>query len=162
MLQFTPDGFLTPVGKITSDLTTLEQVFVKDFPKSTTRQYLWANYMAFIEQFKRVVTNNFVQWINGSFVTKKENPNDIDLVTLIDYRIFETMEATRSLEPFWSYNLEKQGLDSYLLGVYPTKHPEFPVYQYHLNNWLIKYTNAKVENKPVVNVKGYVELIFSE
>lgn len=71
------------------------------------------------------------------------------------------MEAQQRLEEFWSYSLEKEGLDSYLLGVYPPEHKDYAVYQYHLKNWQIKYTNAKVNNEPVENKKGYIELIFS-
>jgi hypothetical protein len=91
----------------------------------------------------------------------KENPNDLYLVTFIDYTLFETMEAQQKLEEFWSYNLEEQGLDSYLVGVYPPEHPEYPLYEYHLNNWHIRYTNAKINDKTVANKKGYVELKFS-
>lgn len=160
-LTFAPEGYLTPVGKHTIDLPTFEQVFVTAFPNSVTRPRLWANYQAFIKQFEQKVTRNFVQWINGSFVTQKENPNDIDFVTFIDYSIFEPLEAQQRLEDFWSYNLEAQGLDSYLLGVYPPEHADYPIYQYHLKNWQIKYTNAKVNDEPVENQKGYVELIFS-
>ena len=93
MLTFSPAGYLVPVGKVATDLPTLERVFVTDFPTSTTRPRLWANYLAYLERFRNKVTGNFVQWLNGSFVTQKENPNDIDLVTFIDYSIFEPMEA---------------------------------------------------------------------
>lgn len=159
-LIFTQEGYLTPVGKITTDLPTLERVFVTDFPTSVTRPRLWANYKAFLERFRQKVTGNFVQWLNGSFVTQKENPKDIDLVTFMDYTIHEEMEAQQRLEEFWTYNLEEKGLDSYLLGVYPEGHALYPNYQEKLQYWQILYTNAKINNQPVANIKGYVEVIF--
>lgn len=38
-----------------------------------------------MESFRQGITPNFTQWINGSFTTT--NPNDIDLVTLIDHEV---------------------------------------------------------------------------
>lgn len=161
MFDFNSDGFLMPVGKITTDLQDVETSFVKKFPNSNTRLSLWTNYLSFLERFKKKVTNNFVQWINGSFVTKKENPNDMDLVTFVDYRIFEPMETAQYLEEFWSYNLESQGLDSYLLAVYPENHQDYPDYQMLLNKWAIRYTNAKQNVVILNNVKGFLELKFN-
>jgi hypothetical protein len=159
-LIFSPEGYLVPVGKITTDLPTLEQVFVKDFPASLTRPRLWANYLQYLERFRNIVTSNFTQWLNGSFVTLKEDPNDIDILTFIDYSIFEPMEAQQRLEEFWSYNLEKEGLDSYLLGVYPQNHADYQKYQKYCNDWHTRYCNSKQNEAVLKNVKGYVELKF--
>ncbi|MGB3778758.1 MAG: hypothetical protein WA960_10405 [Tunicatimonas sp.] len=38
------------------------------------------------------VSQQFTQWVDGSFVTAREHPNDIDFVTFIDYQLFETKE----------------------------------------------------------------------
>ncbi|TAE06921.1 MAG: hypothetical protein EAZ95_18835 [Bacteroidetes bacterium] len=160
-LIFTQEGYLTPVGKITTDLPTLERVFVTAFPTSTTRPRLWANYKAFLEHFRQKVTGNFVQWLNGSFVTQKENPKDIDLVTFIDYSIYEPMEAQQRLEEFWTYNLEDKGLDSYLLGVYPEGHALYLEYQDFCSGWATKYTNTKQNGIILEKAKGFVELNFT-
>ncbi len=157
---FSSEGYITPIDKVQSDLHTFEELFVKNFANSVTRPRLWENYLAYLDNFRQKVTPNFVQWLDGSFVTLKENPNDIDLVTFIDYKIFEPMEEQKRLEEFWSFNLEDKGLDSYLLGVYPEGHPEYPVYEYNMRNWHIRYTNAKTSKKPIENVKGYIEIIF--
>ncbi|TAF63742.1 MAG: hypothetical protein EAZ55_12810 [Cytophagales bacterium] len=160
-LYFTSEGFLLPISKIQIDLPTFEQIFVSGFPNSVTRPRLWANYQAFIQRFEQRVTSHFVQWINGSFVTQKENPNDIDLITFIDYSIFEPMEAEQYFEEFWSYNLEKEGLDSYLLGVYPPEHAKYSKYQKYCHDWYIKYCNAKQQQTILENVKGFIELKFN-
>jgi hypothetical protein len=92
-LLFSPEGYLMPVAKIEIELSTLEQVFLKGFPNSTTRPKIWANYLRFLDRFRSKVTSNFTQWIDGSFITQKENPNDLDLVTFIDCTLFEVMET---------------------------------------------------------------------
>jgi len=75
-LNFDEFGNLTPYQAI----DTLEAYFVTAFPKSTTRKRLFENYLRYIYRFQDEVFPFFEQYINGSFVTKKENPKDIDLV----------------------------------------------------------------------------------
>ncbi len=86
------EGYILPIDKVQSDLHTFEEFFVKKFSNSVTRPRLWENYLVYLDNFRQKVTPNFVQWLDGSFVTLKENPNHIDLVTFIDYKIFEPME----------------------------------------------------------------------
>ena len=86
-ITFTDEGFIFPNEKINVDLATLKTIFVDNFPNSTTRKTLYDNYLRYIDDFSKQITPNFTQWINGSFVTLKENPNDIDFVTFIDVDI---------------------------------------------------------------------------
>ena len=46
----------------------------------------YLNYIIFLKQFE---LGNFFQWIDGSFVSTKSKPNDIDIVTFIDFKIHE-------------------------------------------------------------------------
>jgi len=91
----------------------------------------------------------------------RENPNDIDLVTFIDYKIFEPMEEQKRLEEFWSFNLEDKGLDSYLLTVYPEGHEMYAEYQDFCNKWQIRYTNKKQNSNILPKIKGFIELKFT-
>lgn len=88
-LNFDEYGNLTPYKIMEIDLATFEAYFVTAFPKSKTRKRLFENYLRYIYRFQDKVFPFFEQWINGSFVTKKENPKDIDLITFLDYKIFE-------------------------------------------------------------------------
>ncbi|NJK83043.1 MAG: hypothetical protein HC912_03720 [Saprospiraceae bacterium] len=159
-LKFTSEGYLFPIGKITTDISNFEQVFVNAFPTSTTRPRLWANYLQYIQRFRQEVSNNFVQWLDGSFVTLKENPNDIDMVTFINYHLYESMDAKQQLEHFWSYNLEYKGLDSYLMGVYPESHRNYLKYQKYCEDWHTRYCNTKQNKEVLYHVKGFIELRF--
>lgn len=84
-LDFDEFGNLTPYKIIETDLITLEAYFVTAFPKSKTRKRLFENYLSYIYRFQDEVFPIFEQWIDGSFVTQKENPKDIDIVTFLDY-----------------------------------------------------------------------------
>jgi hypothetical protein len=56
------------------------------------RIMLWENYQEYTKQLTQIVGTDFYQWINGSFTTKKEYPQDIDLVNFLDYVTFEKTE----------------------------------------------------------------------
>lgn len=75
--------WILPDGVYSCDEAAFEARFVRDFSQSATRQ-------AICEGFFRLrsdsVAHGFsaVQWVDGSFVENKENPNDVDVVTFID------------------------------------------------------------------------------
>jgi hypothetical protein len=155
-LNFNQEGFLEPIGLIECDLATLEKYFVDNFPNSTTRKRLFINYLRYLESFKSRVTRNFTQWINGSFVSQKENPKDIDLVTFFDFEVFEAQEPF--LGKYWSFNLENEGLDAYLAKVYPESHPN-----HYLTLEKFDYFTNLYHSKTIDDVeyfKGFLQLKF--
>ena len=116
-LSFDERGYLLPHDIIECDINTLETYFVNAFPLSTTRSTLWKNYQRYLSDFSREVTVHFTQWLDGSFFTQLANPRDIDLVTFIDAQVFQDKEIL--LDKYWSFSLEDQGLDAYLVKVHP-------------------------------------------
>lgn len=83
------------------------------FSTNRHRHRLFNNYVDYINRFQAEIFPYFEQWINGSFVTQKSDPNDIDFVTFLDFKVFER-RSTALLEKFMSFNLERQGLDAYI------------------------------------------------
>lgn len=88
-------GYLTPYDAISTDLQTLEQFFVEGFPTSATRGRLFDAYRQYTKLLRDTLPTGaaMTQWIDGSFVTGKRNPNDIDLVTFIDFALYEQNES---------------------------------------------------------------------
>ena len=84
-MQFDEFGNLTPYDLIETDLVVFEQKFIWN----EHRKNLFDEYINLIVELKNLGVTNCFQWINGSFVTKKEKPNDIDIVTFIDFRLHE-------------------------------------------------------------------------
>ena len=97
-------------------------------------------------------------WLDGSFVTLKENPNDMDFVVFLDHRVYKAQEPF--LDKFWTFALEEQGLDSYLVGSYPAEHTEYGNFVTNKNNWLLRYTHTKPDAQARIFQKGFVELVF--
>lgn len=155
-LSFDKHGYLQPYHPIEVDLDTMKSFFVDAFPKSEKRKVLFDNYLRFLYRFQDDVFTYFEQWINGSFISKKENPKDIDLVTFLDYSIYEK-RGDKILDQFWKFSLEGQFLDSYIVKAYPENHPNYSVYLSERNLWQDRYGTDREENP-----KGFLKLIFQK
>jgi hypothetical protein len=157
-LTFDTLGNLTPSEKITVDLETLKLYFVDAFPESETRKTLFDNYLRYLDAFAKEITPHFTQWINGSFVTQKENPNDMDFVTFLDIKTYERIEP--NIDKYLTTTLHDNGLDAYILQVYPTEIELYTSYTlFHTEVWYGRFTNTRKvlgQNKS----KGFIELNF--
>lgn len=88
-LAFNNHSFITPPGSFISTKEELRSEFVDKFPNSTTRQKIFSLFEDYIKDFESEISNTFSILINGSFVTKKGNPNDIDFVIFLDAPLFD-------------------------------------------------------------------------
>lgn len=75
----------------------LEDRFVKPFPTSSTRSDLLGRFLALCSIFKRWGTQ-ITLWMNGSFVTEKEQPDDIDVAFLLDSTLESSLNRTQKEE----------------------------------------------------------------
>lgn len=145
-LLFNEYGNLTPDKAIVSNKTEIEDVFVYSFPESRTRQNLFNTLIQYIQDLNKILISNddnlrsFIL-IDGSFVTKKENPNDIDLVVFVDYMVFQ--ERKNDLSKFkCDYSQPKgllayPGIHAFMVEMYPETHKKYLVYQADYLQWLV-------------------------
>lgn len=161
-MKFDHRGNLYPYQKIELSLKEFEGFFIQPFPENSSRHVIFENYLRFIADFKQEVTNNFSQWINGSFVTNKLNPNDIDFVSIIDADIFaEKEELIESKFRLKSAKTEYQ-VDAYTVKKYPINHKKRLISQHELvywNNWFSETKKNRMKKK---FPKGFIEINFSE
>ncbi len=156
-LNFDEFGNLTPYQAIEVNVDTLEAYFVTAFPNSKTRKRLFENYLRYIYRFQDEVFPFFEQYINGSFVTQKENPKDIDLVTFLDYEVYQK-RGDKVLDKFWSFSLEDEGIDAYPVEDFPKGHPEFKETQLAKAKW----ENVYSKDRQLVRTKGFLKIIFKK
>jgi hypothetical protein len=154
LLTFTPEGFLTPFEKINVDLATFERAFVADFPCSETRKTLFDNYLRYIDNFSKEITPNFTQWIDGSFVSQKENPNDIDLVTFISGELYTTKQA--EIEKFWTTNTYHLGLDAFIMSVFEKQDTAYSQYITYYNEWIERFSRTRKDENGNHFNKGFI------
>lgn len=123
MLSFDEKGNLTPYKSNSVVLEDVELLFVKGIPDNLHRQRLFDNYLLYLDALKPLMELPFIQWVNGSFATKKRRPGDIDLVNFIDYQVVERNSATlQSLSREVAF--EKYQIDANIVKVYPQGHPK--------------------------------------
>jgi hypothetical protein len=91
--DFDDHGNLPP-GRHRATLEETRSALVDPFPESHTRQAIfdwWCDLRAGLEDLGGFVE----QWLAGSYVTSKQQPNDLDVVTVFDGPAFEAFPRHR-------------------------------------------------------------------
>lgn len=155
-------GHLMPYEKISMSLQSFQSVFVDSFEEESTRHKIFTDYLRYLDDFQREITTDFVQWINGSFVTRKSNPGDLDLVTIIDHKVFQ--EKEQLIEDCYRLLGAKQsyGIDAYTVRRYPQDHPKHTIFRNELVYWNHWFSHSKKNRAKKTFEKGFIELIFTE
>ena len=81
-------GHLFPYEIIETNLDEFEREFVDNFEENSTRKEIFERYLNYLDVLQEICKEDFIQWIDGSFVATKSNPNDIDLVSIIPFEIY--------------------------------------------------------------------------
>lgn len=158
-LVFDERGNLKPYRAIEIDLKTFESVFAT----TELRKELYDKYLNYLLDLKKVIgqETHFYQWLNGSYVTKKEKPQDIDLVTFVDLQVYEK-ELIKNDFLKSPYSEKIYGLDCYFVKIYPENHKrnfEFLADRAYWIDWFSK-TNPKHHRNKLTFPKGYIEIKF--
>ncbi|GAB2552507.1 DUF6932 family protein [Spirosoma aerophilum] len=154
MLKLSEDGFLPP-GRHRCNIDDFFALFVQN---NTHRQQLFQAWKSYNE---RLLVNlglgniKLVQWIDGSFVTNKLTPNDIDFVTFIPYDLYEPNEDGL-IEFYSTVSLHNNGLDAYICPIYPAEHPDYQFTRHYRTIWNKRFK----KNKDTIGEKGFLELIL--
>jgi hypothetical protein len=151
-MQFDNNGNLYPHEIIEIDLIAFEQIFIDGFTQSKTRRNIFDNYKRFVETIKQLIDEPFYQWIDGSFVTQKINPNDIDVLTFVPHESYIKHNSHFDMLRRWRHNKDF-GVDGYFLKVLPSTHKDFQFYEFDSKDWLNTFsTGRKMENKGLIQI----------
>jgi hypothetical protein len=147
MIQFDNRGFLKPNAAIETDFRTFEETFVFN----PHRQQLFEQYLNYLNELKKIVKTPFEQWIDGSFVSKKPIPNDIDILSFIPSPIY-SLEETRLYELKQN---SKPTIDAYYICQFPENHRRFVETNGDYYYWLNQFTKDRRKNS-----KGFIKILF--
>ena len=159
-INFDIRGNLKPYERIKMNLEDFKENFVTSFGEDSTRHLIFETYEKFIQNFNEKISGDFRHWINGSFVSNKKNPKDIDFVNLVDYQIVETKEVLIKREFIKNAISKNQLLDAYLLILYPKSHKLRGWTNSDLLYWNDWFTNSKMNKQRKRSPKGYIEINF--
>ena len=147
-ILFDENGYLQPYEPIKMTWVDFEQNFVFN----AHRQDIFNQYQYFLSILKRMPIGTFHQWINGSFISRKALPKDIDLVSFVDsnfYRRFEGKLIDLQQE-FKNYQI-----DAYFEPVFPTNHLLNAATRYNTADWKHLYGHDRQTRR-----KGFIQLNF--
>lgn len=151
------DGLLPP-GRHRVTAEDFKAHFVTAFPTSKVRAPLYQRWLQ-----HRVAMLSFVpilsQWIDGSFVTDKEDPGDIDLVTVMEASAYDALTPVQQLllDALMAGKATKAvwGMDSYAAFVVPPNHPHHAAVQAGANGWHHEWSRVRGRAGAT---KGYLEV----
>jgi hypothetical protein len=159
MLTFNHSGLLVPNSIIKSSLAELKQEFVTNIPTAERKKHFDA-YIAYSDALKTLCNvSELVQWINGSFVTQKSKPGDIDLVTFIDFNIITSLGNT--IQPFIFPNSEADfQVDAYIVEIHPFGSNKYSWYQSDRSYWIDHFDKTRRDKAGKKLAKGFLEIIY--
>ena len=86
-LEYDP---LLPAGFHDIDIDNLDDLFVNNFGNNTRRSHLVSQLRIFLNELSKV-NAKFEIWLDGSFLTLKDEPDDIDLLIVYDRNQINTL-----------------------------------------------------------------------
>jgi hypothetical protein len=148
VFSFDQHGYLTPYEVIPTTMVAFEATFVLD----RHRENLYQQLLNFILDVKKLDIGAFYIWVDGSFVTMKRTPGDIDLVVFFsppDYRIM-----THHLHIL--RKAYKDTLDIFIVEDFPETHKNRWISILEKTQWQEMFCHDRT-NRP----KGIIQLNFS-
>ena len=103
-----------------------------------------------------ITDRDLYKHLSPNIGTKKETPKDIDIVTFLDYNVVETRNQDL-LDQFWTFSLEKEGIDAYIVKSYPSDHVQYQNYLRLRQIWADRYAQDRNQQS-----KGFIKIIFSK
>jgi hypothetical protein len=157
MINFDKNGNPQPEGIINIPFAEFKIIFLDNFGNSKTRKLIFTGYENYIIDFKKEINNQFDQWMSGSFTTTKENPNDIDLINLVEVKD-ELNQKQIKLREFLTVggSKDKYLVDGYFIPIYSQNDPRFKITEYWLNHWAEFFGHDKLKRP-----KALIEVSFN-
>jgi hypothetical protein len=153
MLKFDEKGFLTPYNPINVDLENFKRIFV--YNERCKR--IFNNYLDFNALLLKMPVGHFYQWLNGSFVTSKQFPNDLDFVNFVNFEFYIKFEKEIRI---LKNRFDK--LDCYFVSIYPKEHRFFDRTHLDILEWQHDFSTNRITSifEEKTNKKGFIQINF--
>lgn len=148
---------LLPTGLVKVTAEQVHEHFVVPFTTSTTRQRLYDQWLLHRQAIEAIVPIER-QWLNGSYVTGKVDPGDVDAVTFIDGEAVDALDPPRQaiLADLTAGHSTRNrwGVDSFMVATYAEGHPDRAAARKVEGSWRRMWTNVKGSTL----TKGFLEV----
>lgn len=152
-------GNVLSKGPVKLSLSEIEQVFVVPFGMASTRFVLFEEYKRYIMDLRILLGCSFYQWIDGSFASKEFSPNDIDLVSFINYETYQEKEHLID-ERFskWAVGQYYKNLDAFTVWAYPSDHKYITAFQADTAYWHDLFGHSRYNRNRKRFTKGFIQI----
>ncbi|MBI4303798.1 MAG: hypothetical protein HY665_05625 [Chloroflexi bacterium] len=122
------------------NMNELRDLCVDRFPLSTTRPLITKGFEAVATELYHDDIKGEI-WVNGSFVTEKMNPEDVDFVLRVPAEVYDNGSKSQRKRIDWLANdLKTQyHCDSYCFMEWPENHPNYWFGQYMHSYWMKQF-----------------------
>ena len=151
-------GNLKPYQRIEISISEFKDIFVDTYAEESSRHEIFDNLIKYIEELKNELKSNFSIWINGSFVTNKFNPKDIDIVSLIDDDIYNSKSEVLQTKFLNKKAIEIYKIDAYIIRFLPKDHKEYSISLSDLLYWEHWFSYSKKNRAKKRFPKGFIEI----
>lgn len=152
-------GHLQPEGLIEIALEEFRKTFVEHFEDSRSRKSIFDNYLRYTKDLRDTIGVSFSQWIDGSFVSNKENPRDIDFATFIDWQIYaQNVQEIDTKFSKWAVGNFYENLDAYTICEYPIGHEFHPIFLADRVYWNEWFSNSRFNRLKKRFSKGFIQI----
>ena len=149
-LRFDWEGHLTPYEAVETNWES----FVKMFGWNEHRQNLLELLQLLCTELTTLFPEEYTIWVDGSFVTRKDRPNDLDVVFILPAEKYEVVENELRL-------LRNQfaGLDVYFIKLIEEGEPNYFLYISDRIEWLFQFTKTRPDRYTRrKQPKGFIQL----
>jgi hypothetical protein len=138
---------LLEVGLHPMTLDDLDELCVAQFYSSTTREEIFNTLTKLVGNLSKVNIDGDL-WIDGSFLTKKTNPADVDVVLVIDNNAYEQAneEQEQAIKELDSNDWSGGICDSYILVVYDSSDALYWFGEYMRAYWIRQFGFSRGED----------------
>ena len=168
LLEVWPDKELSPYRVLPFDIYDCDEQelnarFVTAFPNSNRRSDI---FQGFIQLRQEAFSSGIqaTQWVDGSFVSSKVDPDDIDVVSFVDYDelnncsnvqgalINDLLNGGENTKPQYESH-------TFLVPACASSHPYFPIFEYWRIYWLEKWGKTyEDKNTGIKEPKGFLKM----
>ncbi len=159
IIEFDKNGFLTPYDLIETLVDNLKTYFVDSMKEYEWRNTLLNSYFEYNKKLMSVIKTDYVQWINGSFVTKALKPNDIDIVSFINYSIVKQhIQELQNL--IFPLSFDNYKMDAYMVRTFPETHDKYSHTRSDSLYWLHHFLKTKPDKRNRTFSKGFIKIQY--
>lgn len=164
--QFDDHGNL-PEGVYDCTEASFEEAFVTPFFKSTVRGDLFSGFKR-LRMHAQNVSPPATQWVDGSFVTTKQEPDDVDILTFVDYDTMNKLPRDKIDEVYALLGAQESTKRRFKCHTFlelccPPGHSQYRFFERERNYWLRWFGTTRETERAdgtIVpgNPKGFVQI----